>query len=69
MTTTTEAVLSSLENSATTKVRVLFLDRKGNHGIDHVLELVRARHLAFLVHLTDDNGIDELLFTVVSDEC
>ena len=68
MTTPAEAILGGLENAAPSEIRVLLLNRKLHHGVDHVLKLVRTSHLAGLVHLTDDHCVAEVLLAVVSHE-
>ena len=64
---TTEAILYHLENSATSKVDVLLLNREGHHGVHHVLENVRASHLSGLINLSDDDSVTEVLFTEISN--
>ena len=62
-----EPVLDHLQHAAASQVRVPLLDGEGHHGVDHVLELLRAGHLAALVHLSDDDGVAEVLLAVLSD--
>ena len=52
-----EAVLGGLEDSAPLEVLVLLLDAQLDHGVDHVLELLGAGHLAGLVDLADDDRV------------
>lgn len=63
---TTESVLDRLQNSTAAEVRVLLLDGEVKHGVDHVLELLGASHLAVLGHLANDDDIDVVLLAVVS---
>ena len=67
MAATTEPVLRRLEDPATLEVSVLALHSEVHHGVNHVLELVGTSHLATLVHLADDHGVDVVLLAVVGD--
>ena len=64
VTSTTEAVLFGRQDAASNQILVLPLDIERDEGIDHVLQLLRACHLAVLGHLTDDDGVAEVLLTV-----
>ena len=67
MAAATEPVLRGLKDPAPLEVLVLCLYGEVHHGVDHVLELVAATHLAGLVDLADDDGIAEVLLAVISD--
>ena len=68
VTTSTKSVFCGLENSTTSKVNIVLLNRKLHHGINHVLKLVCTGHFTGLVHLTDDHCVAEVLLAVVSHE-
>ena len=63
----TEAILYHLENSASTKVDVLLLNREGHHGVHHVFENVRTSHLTGLINLSDDHCVTEVLLAEISN--
>ena len=61
----TKSVLHHLKDSATTQIRVTLFDSACHHGVNHVLELLRARHRTRLIHLANDDGIAEVLLAVI----
>ena len=63
-----EAVLHRLEDPAAPEVLVLLLDAQLHHGVDHVLELLAAGHLAVLRDLADDDSVRVVGLAPVSDE-
>jgi len=63
----TEPVLRGLKDPAPLEVLVLCLYGEVHHGVNHVLKLVGTSHLSGLVHLSDDDGVAEVLLAVVSN--
>ena len=61
----TESVLLHLEYSAPTQIGVTLLNSQRHHRVDHVLKLLATSHGTRLIHLTDDDRIAEVFFTVV----
>ena len=55
--TATEPVLLGFQNSAPLEVLVLDFHTQVNVRVNHVLKLVRTRHLTVLGHLSDDQNI------------
>ena len=68
MSTTTKAVLLSLQNSAPLEVLVLYFYGEMDVRVNHVLKLVTTSHLTILGHLSDDDDINGMLFCIRGEQ-
>lgn len=68
MTRTTEAILGYFEHPVLEELGLLaVLNPQVTVSVNHVLEFVRARHLAGLGHLAHHNGDGVVFLAVVRD--
>ena len=68
VTGTAEAILLGLENPASNQILILSFHVQRDHEIHHVFQDIGASHLSGLIDLPDDDGIAEVLLTIVRDQ-